>query len=129
MRYILVANNKKLSSEIVNQVNLDPKSDILIFFNYMWPFFTFEKLRNHPRKFYVGRQRPSKPETKHIPYAGIDLVKENEHHFEKIIFHSHPDFMKESEFQKVLKNAINSFNFDPNKLDSLEPVSNGIRKK
>lgn len=128
MRYILVANNKKLNSDMLKKLELDSKNDILIFFNYMWPFLTFEKLRNHPRKYYIGRQRPNKPETQHIPYAGIDIAKEHEDKFEKIIFHSHPDHMKVSEHQIILKKAIDSFNFDPNKLDKLEPVSDGIRK-
>ena len=129
MRYILVANNKKLNSQIVDELSLDPQNDILIFFNYMWPFFTFEKLKNHPRKFYVGRQRPIKTETLKTPYAGIDLIKENEHLFEKIIFHSHPDFMQSSKNYESLKSAIDAFNFDPTKQDTLEPISNGIRKE
>jgi hypothetical protein len=128
MRYVLIANNKKLNSDFINKIELDAKNDILIFFNYMWPYFTFEKLRNHPRKFYIGRQRPVKEETKHIPYAGIDLVKEHENEFEKIFFHTCPDHMKKSENYDMLKNAVDSFNFDPNKLDCLEPISNGIRK-
>lgn len=128
MKYVLVANNKKLTNEIVSTLTLS-HDDILIFFNYMWPFFQFEHLRKHPNKIFIGRQRPIKPNTVHLPYAGIDLVKEHEQEFQKIIFHSHPKFLSDkNENKKRLVDGIDFYNFDPSKQDYLEPISQNIRK-
>jgi hypothetical protein len=127
MKYILVANNKRLTNNIISNLKLD-NNDILIFFNYMWPFFNFDRLQNHPNKIFIGRQRPIKPATIHLPYAGIDLVKEHEDKFQKIIFHSHPKFLKDSnENKQRLQNGIDLYNFDQTKQDYLEPISQTIR--
>jgi hypothetical protein len=129
MKYILVANNKRLNDQLVNNANIE-KDDIIIVFNYMWPFFNFEAIRNHPNKIFIGRQRPIKPETINLPFAGIDLVKEHEDKFQKIIFHSHPKFLSDKhEHKKRFQDGIDHYSFDPKKIDYLEPISNGNRKR
>jgi hypothetical protein len=129
MKYVLVANNKKLTNEIVDQVKLDP-NDIVILFNYMWPFYNFDILKNHPNKIFIGRQRPIKPETVNFPFAGIDLIKEHEDKFQKIIFHSHPKFLSDkNEHKKRFQDGIDLYNFDPKKIDYLEPHSSQTRKR
>lgn len=128
MKYILVANNKKLTQPIVDTLDVQP-NDKLIFFNYMWPFFQFESLRQHKHNIYIGRQRPVKPTTIHLPFAGIDLVKNNEDKFETIIFHSHPKFLSDSsENKRRLQDGIDFYNFNSAKLGYLEPESKNIRK-
>jgi hypothetical protein len=129
MKYVLVANNKKLTEGIVDQLKLE-KDDIVILFNYMWPFFNFDVLKNHPNKIFIGRQRPIKPETVRLPFAGIDLVKEHEDKFQKIIFHSHPKFLSDkNEYKKRFQDGIDLYNFDPKKIDYLEPHSSQTRKR
>lgn len=129
MRYILVANNKKLTSSLIDQLSLN-NDDVLVFFNYMWPYFQFEKLRQKSNNIYIGRQRPIKPETIDLPYAGIDLVKKHENNFQKIIFHSHPKFLSDKyEYKERFQRGIDLYNFDPSKMDYLEPISQTIRKK
>lgn len=129
MKYILIANNKQLTSQIVDSLTVD-QQDIVVFFNYMWPYFQFDKLKSFQNNIFIGRQRPIKPETVKFPFAGIDLVKQNEDKFQKIIFHSHPKFFSDSsETKKRLQDGIDLYNFDPKRIDYLEPVSNGIRKK
>jgi uncharacterized ubiquitin-like protein YukD len=129
MKYILVANNKRLNANLINKANIE-KDDVIIVFNYMWPFFNFDTIRDHPNKIFIGRQRPIKPETINLPFAGIDLVKEHEDKFQKIIFHSHPKFLSDkNEHKQRFQNGIDYYNFNPDKIDYLEPVSHGNRKR
>lgn len=129
MKYILVANNKRLNTNLINKANIK-KNDVVIVFNYMWPFFNFDAIRDHPNKIFIGRQRPIKPETINLPFAGIDLVKEHEDKFKKIIFHSHPKFLSDkNEHKQRFQNGIDYYNFNPDKIDYLEPVSQGNRNR
>lgn len=129
MKYVLIANNKRLNQNLINQAHIQPE-DTLVLFNYMWPFFNFDCIKEHPKKIFIGRQRPIKPETIKFPYAGIDLVKQHENKFEKIIFHSHPKFLSDKHQHKQrFQNGIDYYNFNPKKIDYLEPVSYGNRKR
>lgn len=129
MRHIIIANNKKLTEHTVDQIKLN-NNDIIYLFNYMKPFFDFEKIRNHKRKVFIGRQRPIKDETINLPYAGIDLVKEHQDHFEKIIFHSCPSFFSDNNENKIrFQNGIDLYNFDQSKLDCLEPFVHKLKNR
>lgn len=129
MRYILIANNKRLNQNLINKAHIQ-NEDTLVLFNYMWPFYNFDCIKEHPKKIFIGRQRPIKPETIKFPYAGIDLVKQHEDRFEKIIFHSHPKFLSDNhEHKKRFQDGIDLYNFDSEKIDYLEPISNGNRKR
>lgn len=129
MRYILIANNKRLNQDTINKAKIT-NDDCIIVFNYMKPFYDFPIVHNHPNKIFIGRQRPIKPATVDFPYAGIDLVREHQDKFKKIIFHSHPKFFSDNnENKQRLQKGIDKYNFDPNKLDHLEPVSNQTRKR
>lgn len=128
MRYILIANNKKLSDYTIDQIDLKD-DDIVILFNDMFAF-RYDKIKYFPNKWWVGRQLPIKPEMPFRSFAGIDLVKENEHLFKKIVVHSCPCVFDQSKnrTQKFLQERVDSYNFDPNKLWCLEPYSDGVRK-
>lgn len=129
MRFILIANNKKLNQKLIDQAGITSQ-DTLIVFNYMWPFFNFDAIRNHPNKIFIGRQRPIKPETVDFPYAGIDLVRKEQDNFQEIIFHSHPRFFSNSDPNKTrFQRGIDIYGFDSKKFNYLEPISNGARER
>lgn len=130
MRYILVANNKNLTRHSISKLNLKP-DDIIILFNFMYPFFMFPEIKHHPNKYFIGRKNGGDKKDNQgrlMEYAGMDLVKQNEEYFQKIIFHVCPNAMI-GNLAKKCKASVDSFNYNPDKLDCLEPFSNGIRQK
>lgn len=128
MRYFIIANNKKLSQHIIDQVQPDEK-DIIVLFNDMYAFY-YDSIKKHPRKWFIGRQLPFKQDMPFRSFAGLDEVKEYERFFEKIIVHSCPCVFDQNKnrTQKFLQERLDCYNFDPNKLDCLEPESDGVRK-
>lgn len=129
MRHILIANNKKLSQKTIDDIKLGD-NDIVYLFNYMKPFFDFDQIKYHKRKIYIGRQRPIKEETVLMPYAGMDLVREHQDLFEKIIFHSCPCFLSDKhEHKQRFQHGIDVYKFDQAKLDCIEPYLTKLRSK
>ena len=129
MRYILIANNKKLSKSVIENLELNPTGDIVVLFNTMMPI-KYDKIKNHPRIWWIGRQLPVKEEKPGRSYAGIDLAKEHEHRLERICVHTCPQLMGDSSVDKpYLLDKVESYNFDPDKLFCMEPESNNTRKR
>ena len=129
MRYILIANNKKLSKSVIENLELNPTGDIVVLFNTMMPI-KYDKIKNHPRIWWIGRQLPVKEEKPGRSYAGIDLAKEHEHRLERICVHTCPQLMGDSSVDKsYLLDKVESYNFDPDKLFCMEPESNDTRKR
>lgn len=128
MRYLLIANNKKLSDHIIDLIDLKD-DDIIILFNDMFAF-SYDKIKYFPNKWWIGRQVPFKQEMPFRSFAGLDLVKEHESLFQKIIVHSCPCVFDTSKnkAQRFLQERVDSYNFDPSKLECLEPFSDGVRQ-
>ena len=130
MKYILIANNKKITNHSISKLNLQ-SDDIIILFNFMYPFFMFQQVKNHPNKYYISRKNGGNQYDKKqrlMEYAGMDLIEQNQEYFSKIIFHVCPKYMSVNSAQKC-QLSIDSFDYDPTKLDCLEPFSNGIRQR
>jgi hypothetical protein len=89
MRYILVANNEDIDEEMNNL--REEECDNLILFNKLLPFFKYEFLQNFKNITVFSRKRSSRTEPLDAVYAGIELIKQNEHKFTRIIFHKHPN--------------------------------------
>lgn len=133
MNYYLIANNKNISKKILNDISLDSNS-CLVLYNFLYPINICPKLLEHKNIIYISRQVSSfldnyKKNIKNIfPYAGMSLAKKYENYFQKIIFHSNPNYLSEPR-KTLYKNFIDEINFNPKKLGMLEPYSINIRNK
>lgn len=128
MRYVLIANNKTLSKDTIDNLELDPVSDIVVLFNTMIPL-KYDKIKNHHRKWWIGRQLPIKEDKPGRSYAGIDDAKKYEDLFERLCVHTNPHRMPDNHEDKAyLIERLDSYNFNPDKFFTLEPESDGIRQ-
>lgn len=89
MRYLLVANNLNIDSEISKLEEED--GDNLVLFNFLQPFNKYEKLQRYKNITVFSRKRSSRTTPLSSVYAGLEEIKKNEDKFKKIIFHKSPD--------------------------------------
>lgn len=134
MNFYLIANNRNYSKKNLGCLKLDD-NDKIVLFNYMYPFFSFDNIKNHPNKIYISRElatffnkyNPNYP-TKIYPYAGMKEISRYQHYFKKIIFHSHPDYMPQYKKNICLK-FIDELKIDKTKIAQLEPFSFQIKNQ
>ena len=55
MRYIIIANNKKLTTKDLDSIKLK-ETDQIILFNNMYAVFLSEQIKNHPNKILISRR-------------------------------------------------------------------------
>jgi hypothetical protein len=131
MNYYLIANNKSISKETLENMTKD-KNSCLVLYNFLYPLNIYPKLIDHKNIIYISRQVSSfmdnyKKNIQNIfPYAGMDLAKKYEKHFKKIIFHSYPKFLSEPR-KTLYQNFIDKMNFNQHKIGMMEPYSFNIR--
>lgn len=108
MRYILVASNENMDSE-VDKLNISDQ-DELILFNYMKPFYKYEKIKNAKNITVFSRKRSHRTDPLCDVYAGLNEIKENYDKIKTIIFHQSPE-MYRPKIRKACIDALKEFNF------------------
>jgi len=109
MKYILIANNNNIDEEI-DRLEIE-NNDEIILFNFMKPFYKYEKIKNHKKNITVfSRKRSNRTTPLHEVYAGMNEIKENYDYIKTIIFHQHPDYYKE-DIREACINSLKEFNF------------------
>jgi hypothetical protein len=108
VRYILVANNTEIDDEISNLKRGD--EDRLILFNFMKPFFKYEIVREFTDMVVFSRKRSNRTEPLNTVYAGIELIKENEHKFRQVVFHRNPNSYS-GNIKKACLDSLSHFGF------------------
>ena len=129
MRYIIIANNRKLTAEDLDSIKLK-ETDQIILFNNMYALFLSEQIKNHPNKILISRRVGDKEKHTSINmcYSAMDIIEQNQQYFQKIFFHPFPTYMKGEEADRCLS-SIKKWNIEESKLRSLEPESMNIREK
>jgi hypothetical protein len=108
MRYILVANNTNIDNEI-SLLN-EEENDNLILFNFLQPFFKYEKLRNFKNITVMSRKRSSRTTPLSSVYAGLEEIQAHQDKFNKIIFHKAPETYG-TELRQACIDALREFKF------------------
>lgn len=134
MNFYLIANNKKYSKFNLGSLEFNSE-DKVVLFNHMYPFFSFDNIKNHPNKIYVSREiasffekyNPNYP-TSIYPYAGMREIAKYQNYFKKIIFHAHPNYMNTYKKNICLK-FIEELKIDHHKICQLEPFSFYIKNQ
>jgi hypothetical protein len=108
MRYILVANNLNIDKEIKNLQQQD--GDNLILFNFLQPYFKYEKLQKFKNITIFSRKRSSRTIPLSSVYAGLEEIKKIESKVNKIIFHKSPESYS-GNLKKACLDALKHFNF------------------
>lgn len=108
MKYILIANNKNIDNDI-EKLEIE-NNDEIILFNFMIPFYNYEKIRNCKNITVFSRKRSNRTEPLQEVYAGMLEIKENYDKIKTIIFHQNPNNYK-PKVKKACIDALKEFNF------------------
>lgn len=108
MKYILIANNENINEEI-EKLKIEDNDEIILF-NFMIPFYKYEKVRNCKNITVFSRKRSNRTEPLHEVYAGMLEIKENYDKIKTIIFHQNPNNYK-IKIKKACIGALKEFNF------------------
>lgn len=108
MKHILIANNLNIDNEI-NKLNIEDNDEVILF-NYLQPYFKYEKIRNFKNLTVFSRKRSSRTEPLNTVYAGLDQIKDNCDKFNKIIFHKAPHVYSEV-LKKACYASLNHYGF------------------
>lgn len=108
MKYILIANNNNIDEEI-NKLDIK-ENDEIVLFNFMKPFYKYEKIKNAQNITVFSRKRSSRTEPLCEVYAGLNEIKENYEKIKKIIFHQSPDSYR-PKIRQACIDALKEFNF------------------
>jgi hypothetical protein len=108
MKHILIANNLRIDNEI-NKLDLVDDDEIILF-NYLQPYFKYEKIRDFKNLTVFSRKRSSRTEPLNTVYAGMDEIKNNYEKFKKIIFHKAPHVYNEV-LKKACYEALSHYEF------------------
>jgi hypothetical protein len=132
MNYYLIANNKKLTKNILSGISKE--NSCIVLYNFLYPISIYPDLLKYSNIIYISRQVTSflnqynQGVNNIFPYAGMNIAKKYERYFSKIIFHSNPEYLSEPR-KTLYKKYIDDMNFNKNKLGLLEPYSFNIRNK
>lgn len=108
MNYILVANNENIDDEI-KKLEIEERDEIILF-NFMTPFYKYEKIKNSKNITVLSRKRSNRTEPLHEVYAGMREIKENYEKIKTIIFHQNPSEYR-PKIKKACIDALREFGF------------------
>jgi len=135
MKYYIIANNKELTQESIDKLELNGKN-LLVLFNYLWPL-RFQEVLDYENKICISRnfapgyQKLDKDGRQvgfHRGYANIKQIHTDQELFKKIYFHSHPSHMS-SVASRSYQKVIDSYDFDTDRLGALDKELANVRNR
>jgi hypothetical protein len=121
MKYILFANNNRLSSKTLEAIPSIETDDILVFFNRLVILDKFPELKNYQsQKYAMTRHRNNINLSNHEVYAGLDKIMKIQHLFNKIFIYRLPHTLYNQELADKCSACLSYYNLDPRKIDSMD---------
>lgn len=121
MKYILFANNNRLSHKTLESLPTIEPDDIFVFFNRLIILDKFPELQNYScNKYAMTRHRNNTNLAKHEIYAGLDKIMKIQYLFNKIFIYRLPHTLHNQELADKCSACLHYYNLDPSKIDSMD---------